>query len=128
MSSMSNWLESELLNHVLRNSATASPVTVYAALFTSDPTDADVGTEVSGGSYARQSVTFGVVVSGATDNTGLITYPVATADWGVVSHVGIYDAVGGGNLLFHAPMTSVEQVLNGQTFTFPIGQLRVTLD
>jgi len=128
MSSMSNYLEARLLDHVLRNAAYTSPTTVYAALSTSDPTDADVGTEVSGGSYARQSVTFGAVVSGATDNSVTVTFPTATADWGVVSHVGIYDAVSGGNLLFHAPMTSSEQVLNGQTFSFPNNQLRVTMD
>lgn len=128
MSSMSNYLEAKLIGHVLRNVTLPSPATVYAALFTTDPTDADVGTEVSGGSYARQAVTFGVPVSGATTNSALVTYPTATADWGLVTHVGIYDAVSGGNLLFHAPMTSAEQVLNGQTFTFPIGQLRVTLD
>lgn len=128
MSAISNYLEIRLLDHVLRNVAMTSPTTVYAALFTSDPTDADIGTEVSGGSYARQAVTFSAVVSGATSNASTVTFPTATADWGLVTHVGIYTAVSGGNLLFHAPMTSAEQVLNGQTFSFLAGELRVSLD
>lgn len=128
MTAMSNWLESRLLDHVLRNSAMASPVTVYAALFTSDPTDADTGTEVSGGSYARQAVSFGVVVSGETSNTAVITFPTATATWGVITHVGIYNAVSGGNLLFHGPLSSSELVLASQTFAFGVGDLKVSLD
>ncbi len=54
MAEFSNYLENKVLDHVLRNTSYTSPTTVYVGLYTSDPTDAGSGTEVSGGSYARQ--------------------------------------------------------------------------
>jgi len=128
MTALSSWLEGRMLDHVLRNSAFASPTTVYVALFLDDPTDAGTGTEVSGGSYARQAVAFSAVVSGSTSNSALVTFPTATADWGLITHAAIYNAVSGGNMLFHAPLYDTEQVLNGGTFSIPVGQLIVTLD
>ncbi len=55
MAEMSNYLENALINATLRNTSYTSPTTVYVALYTSDPTDADSGTECSGTSYARQA-------------------------------------------------------------------------
>lgn len=127
MAELSNYLENALINAILRNTAYSSPTTVYAALYTSDPTDADSGTEVTGGSYARQSVAFDAPSDGATDNTSDITFPTATAGWGTVTHVGIRDAVSGGNLLFHSPLTDSRVVNNGDTFKFNAGDLDASL-
>jgi hypothetical protein len=127
MAELSNFLENELIDHILRNAAWASPTTIYVALYTSDPTDADTGTEVTGGSYARQSVAFNAPSDGATDNTSDITFPTATAAWGTVTHVGLRDAVSGGNLLFHSPLTASKVVGNGDTFKFNAGDLDVSL-
>ena len=102
MASMSNYLENALLNAVLRGVAYTSPAKVYLALYTSDPTDADTGTEVSGGSYARQEVAFSAPTDGSASNSAEIKFPVCTADWGTVTHVGVRDASPGGNLLYHA--------------------------
>jgi len=96
---------------------------VYVALFTSDPGDDNTGTEVSGGSYARQSVTFAAPSGGATSNSGDITFPEATADWGTVSHVGIYDASTDGNLLFHGALTQAKAVYSGDQFIIKTGDL-----
>ena len=57
MAALSNYLENALINATLRNTSYTSPSTVYVGLFTTDPTDAGSGTEVSGGSYARESTT-----------------------------------------------------------------------
>ena len=127
MAAISDFLENELIDHVLRNAAYTSPVTVYLALFTDDPTDADTGTEVSGGSYARQSVAFDAPTNGTTQNSATITFPTATADWGLITHAGIYDAVSVGNLLFHAKLALSQQVLNTETFSEATGQLVVSL-
>ena len=59
MAEMSNYLENALINATLRATTFTSPTTVYVGLYTSDPTDANSGTECSGGSYARKSATFG---------------------------------------------------------------------
>ncbi len=127
MADLSNDLETKLINQVLRDTAYTRPTTVYVALYTDDPTDADVGTEVTGGSYARQSVAFGVPSDGATDNSSDITFPTATAAWGTVTHVGLRDAVSGGNLLFHSPLAASKVVGNGDTFKINAGDLDASL-
>lgn len=125
MSQMSTYLENALLNHVLRNTPLTSPATVYAALYTSDPTGADSGTEVSGGSYARQAITFGAPSGGSCSNSADVTFPVATGSWGTVTHVGIRDASTGGNLLYVGALTVSQAVASGNQFKFPSGQLVV---
>lgn len=127
MSKLSNFLENELIDTILRNLPWTGPTTVYAALYTADPTDADTGTEVTGGSYARQTVAFGAPTNGATDNSSDVTFPTATANWGTITHVGLRDAVSGGNLLFHGPLTASKVVNNGDTFKFNAGDLDADL-
>ena len=127
MAKFSNYLENALVNHVLRNTALSSPTTVYLALFTDDPTDADSGTEVSGGSYARQAVAFDAPSDGATANTSDIEFPEATASWGTVSHIGIYDALTDGNLLFHTNATVSKAIASGDQLIIKAGELDVTL-
>ena len=72
MSEISTYLENALINATLRNTTYTSVATVYVSLWTSDPTDAGSGTEVSGGSYARQAVTFGAPSSGVSTNSVLM--------------------------------------------------------
>lgn len=127
MAEFSNYLENALINAVLRNTSYTSPTTVYVALFTSDPTDAGSGTEVSGGSYARTSVTFGAPSNGVTTSNADCTFPQATASWGTVSHIGLYDASTSGNLLFHTPLDTSKTIDSGDIFKIASGSLTVTL-
>lgn len=129
MTALSNYLENALINHILRNTQHTTPGTsIYVALYTTDPTDADTGTEVSGGSYARVQVTaWDAPSDGATANTSDITFTTASADWGTVSHVGIHDDSAAGNLLFHGSLTQSKVVNNGDTFKFLAGDLDVSL-
>jgi hypothetical protein len=87
MAEMSNFLENALINATLRNTSYTSPATVYVALYTTDPTDADTGTEVSGNGYARQSVTFGAPSNGASVNSGAVEFPQATGSWGTIAYI-----------------------------------------
>ena len=125
MSQMSTYLENALLNHVLRNTNLTSPATVYAALYTTDPTGADTGTEVTGGSYARQSINFGAPSGGSCANATDVTFPVATGSWGTIGWVGIRDASTGGNLLYVGALSVSQNVATGNQFKFPAGQLTV---
>lgn len=127
MSAFSNYLENKILLHVLSNTAYTSPTTVYLGLHTADPTDAGTGTEVSGGSYARQS--FASTISGnAASNTSAIEFPTATASWGTVGWVAVWDNLTGGNLLFHGALTSSKAIASGDVFRIPAGDLDITLD
>jgi hypothetical protein len=127
MAEMSNYLENALINATLRNTSYTSPSVVYLGLYTSDPTDADTGTEVTGGSYARQAITFGAPSNGVTSNTAAIEFPQATANWGTVGWIGIEDALSGGNLLYHSPLDASKTIASGDIFKIAIGSLSVTL-
>ena len=127
MAEFSNYLEDALINATLRNTTYTSPATVYVSLYTSDPTDADTGTEVSGGSYARTSVTFDAPSNGVTQNSADVTFPTATASWGTVSHIGVHDASTSGNLLFHTALDTAKTIDSGDIFKIETGNLTVTL-
>lgn len=127
MAEMSNFLENALVNATLRNTAYTSPTTVYLALYTTDPTDADIGTEVSGTSYARQSITFGAPSNGTSTNSAAIEFPQAGGSWGTVTHIGIRDALTTGNLLYHTPLDASKTIATGDVFRVASGSLSVTL-
>lgn len=127
MAEMSNYLEDALINATLRNTSYTSPTTVYVALYTTDPTDADTGTEVSGNGYARQSVTFSAPSGGATSNSAAVEFPQATGSWGTVAYIGLRDASSGGNLLYHTALDASKTIATGDVFRIAIGSLAVTL-
>ena len=127
MAEMSNYLESALINGTLRGTTYTAPTTVYLGLYTSDPTDANTGSEVSGGSYVRKAITFGAPSNGVSLNTAAIEFDQATADWGTIGWVGILDAVSSGNLLYHTPLDLAKQIDTGDIFKINISNLSVTL-
>lgn len=127
MAEMSNYLENALINATLRNTAYSSPATVYVGLHTADPTDAGTGTEVSGGSYARTSVTFGAPSNGVTTNSADVEFPQASGSWGTITHIGIWDASSTGNLLYHTALDTSKAISSGDIFKIASGNLSVTL-
>jgi hypothetical protein len=127
MAEMSNFLENALINATLRATTYTSVATVYVSLWTSDPTDAGSGTEVSGGSYARTAVTFGAPSNGVTTNSADVTFPTATGSWGTVGWIGINDAATSGNLLYHSPLDTSKTIDSGDIFKISTGNLSVTL-
>lgn len=127
MAEMSNYLEGALINGTLRGTTYTAPTTVYLALYTSDPTDADTGTECSGTNYVRQSITFGAPSNGASTNSAAIEFPQAGNSWGTIAYVGIRDASTGGNLLYHTPLDASKTIATGDVFRIAAGSLSVTL-
>ena len=127
MAEMSNYLENALVNATLRNTSYTSPTTIFVALYTTDPTDADTGTEVSGNGYARQSVTFSAPSNGATSNSSAVEFPQATGSWGTVAYIGLRDASSSGNLLYHTALDASKTIATGDVFRIAAGSLSVTL-
>ena len=129
MAAMTNFLENNIIDWLLRGQAYTPPANVYIALFTAAPSDAGGGTEVSGGSYARVQVASALAnwagtqsagsttassgTGGTTSNNAAITFPAPTANWGVITHFAIMDASSGGNMLFHGALTTSKTVNNG---------------
>ena len=127
MAEMSNYLENALINVTLRNTAYTSPTTVYVSLHTADPTDAGTGAEVSGGSYARKSATFAAPSNGVSATSADVTFDQATASWGTITHIGIWDALTTGNMLYHTALDTSKAIDTGDIFKIASGSLTVTL-
>lgn len=127
--SFSNYLEDAVLNHVFGSgSGTYTPAsTLYVALFTSAPSDTGGGTEVSGGGYARQTGTF-TTSSGTASNDSAIEYPTATADYGTVVAMGIFDASTSGNLLAYGTLTVSKNVSSGDVLRFNASAINISLN
>lgn len=127
MAGASDYLENEILDHVFRNSAYTPPAAVYVGLYTTAPTDAGGGTEVSGSNYARTAVTFSAASGGAIANSAAVTFPTASGSWGTIVAFGIFDASSGGNLLAWNTLTSFA-IASGQRPVFDIGEIDITHD
>ena len=124
---LSDYLENELLDHFLATGAYTAPSSVYVALMTVAEDDTGTaGTEVSGGSYARQSATFDAAANGATQNDANIDFtgmPAAT-----VVGIAIYDASTGGNLLVHGTLTANKTLDAGDTLRIATGDLDISIN
>src|SRR5574341_928044 len=94
---MTTFLANEIIDHVFSAATYTAPATTNTALYTAAPSDAGGGTEVTGGSYARVSKTnnateWPAAVGGSKSNGTAHNFGTATADWGTVTHVGVFDA------------------------------------
>ena len=126
--SFTNYLETEILDHVFAGAAYTAPGTLYIGLFTAI-SDGEAGsvTEVSGSAYARQTMAF--TTSGATtSNNATVEFPTATGSWGTITHVGIFDASTSGNLMVYATLTASKAIASGDVFRVPSGDLDITLN
>lgn len=103
-----------ILDHYFRNIDLGSPpATIYIALHTDNP--AYTGSEVTGGSYARQVITFtrsGTVLTGPASD---ITFPAPTADWGYLRWFGIWNASSAGTNIDGGLMVPPIEVLSGSS-------------
>lgn len=123
----SNYMANTLINATLRNTNYTSPVKVYMALFTSDPTKAGTGTEVSGNGYARTEIQFAPPTNGTTSNSNTVTFPAATASWGTIGYFALFDAQTNGNMLYFGALTSSVTIGTGNTFVAQPGAITLTL-
>lgn len=127
----SDYLENAILDHIFGGGNYTRPATLYFALFTSAPSDAGGGTEVSGNAYARVAVTnnstnFPAATSGSKSNGTSIAFPTATGSWGTVTHYGVFDAASAGNLLVHGALTASKVIENGDSPSWGAGEFVVT--
>ncbi|MCK4529374.1 hypothetical protein KAW18_18575 [candidate division WOR-3 bacterium] len=136
MGSFSNYLELEVLDHILGGGDYSRPATVYIGLWTAALSDTSTGSsanEVSGGSYARKSVTnnstnWPAAAAGAKANGTAITFVTATGSWGTVTYFAVLDAATAGNILGWGALTQSKTIGSGDTASFAVGDLDVTLN
>ena len=145
MAALTDFAENKVLDALLRAQAIGAPATWYVALYTANPTDSTAGTEVTGGSYARVSVTAGLAAfagsqsagsttastgtGGTTSNNAAITFPAPTANWGVVTGWGLCDASTAGNIWIYSALTVSKTINNGDAApSFAIGAATFQID
>lgn len=123
---LTNYLENKLLDHFLGTTSYTMPSPVYVALFTVAPSDAGGGTEVTGGSYARQTATFTAASSGATSNSANIDFTGMPAATTVA--IALFDQLTSGNMLVHGTLTTNKQTDAGDTLRIATGDLDISID
>lgn len=129
MASVTDYLESAIINAVLRNTSYTSPTTVYISLHSTATTDAGGGTELSGNGYARQSCAFDAphATAGTTQNTSAVTFSASGGAWSAATHFAVWDASTTGNMLFHAALDASRTAGDGDDLVFAIGALDFAL-
>jgi hypothetical protein len=127
MAALSDFAEDLLLDWVMTTGTATRPTTWYVALYTAAPSDSGGGTEVSTGGYARQSVTFAAASGGTTSNSGSVSFTASAANYGTVTHMGIFDASTSGNLIWHGALTASKVIDDGDTLQFDAGNIDLTL-
>ena len=127
MSQLSDWAENAALDWFMGGASPTRPTTRYLALFTAAPNDAGGGTEMSGGGYARQAVTCGAASGGTCSNSNAPSFTISGVNPAPFTHVGIFDASSGGNLIWHGALTASKDLDDGDSINFAVGELDFTL-
>jgi hypothetical protein len=130
MAGLSNYAEDLVLDWLFTTASATRPTSWFVALYTVAPGEGGGGTEVSGGSYARQSATFTVSGTAPTQatNSAAIEFPTATANWGTVVAAAIFDASTSGNMIAFADLDTSKTISSGDVLRFNASTLTITLD
>ena len=142
MSNTSDRLENAILDHMCRSATWSPPATLYLALYTAAPSDAGGGTEVTGGSYVRKSLTTGDTLfeatqggttgasSGTTNqskNAAAIAFVTPTADWGDVTHWALHDHASADQPQVWGAFSSTWTINSGNTVQIDAQTLIITV-
>ena len=125
--SFSNTWENEILDHIFNNAAAPAVATPYVSLHTGDPGETGAS-ELTGGSYARQSGAFGAASAGSVSSTADVDFtgmPSAT-----ITHVGIWSsstATASANFIIGGALTASKSTNSGDTFRLASGNLSATV-
>jgi hypothetical protein len=127
---MASWFSTQLANRIINSTLKGTaftPITQgYLALFTANPTPAGTGTEVSGGSYARQPITIGTPTNGQANNTNAIVFPAMPAS--TVTHWGIYEGATGTDLVYYGNFDTAVSLVVGDEVKLDANAIIVKLE
>lgn len=127
MSAMTDYLRNKILDHVLNGVSYATPASLWLGLFTTETTPDGSGNEVSGGSYAREQMTFTSISFGSATNAADIFFPTATAPWYSIPYFGVFDAASGGNMLFYGKFNNAAFINTGNVYFIPTNSFIISL-
>ena len=133
MANITDYLEAEIIDYFLRNDAnTFSPIAqLYLGIFQGTaPSDAVSGTEVAGGSYARQAITFTDASTGHTENTATLTFACSGTAWATIEWAAVFDALasGTGNMYLFGTLGTARNIGDGESLTIASADFDFDLD
>lgn len=132
MGSLTDGAETRTLDWVNGRSTTAPTTPLKLALCTSAPTDSAAGTEVAGGSYARQTITpaaaSGTSPATATNSADINFTGMPAVGGGGVTHWEIWDSAGTPFRWWWGAFDAAKTTNSGDTFQVAAGQLSLTMD
>ena len=116
MGSLTDALENEVLDHMLKVGSYSPPATVYLGMSTADPTDAGSGwADPTYTGYARKSIPFGAAASRRITQNADVNFDPCTAGTSTASHWGLWTAVSGGVLMAHGAFAVPKEIVVGNT-------------
>jgi len=121
MALISDYLENKLCNDLFRNNEKP----VYAALFYKDPEDPAKSFELAGKGYRRELAEFDSPIDGLMKNSKNIVYHKATSRWNTVTHLALFNAESGGQMLFHGELSMPIDIIKNKNFFLKPGDLQV---
>jgi hypothetical protein len=111
---------------------------MYISLHTADPgVDGQTSNEVSGGSYARKLTAasdFNAATTAdpsVTTNANTLTFVTATANWGTVTHFGLWRTLAGttaADFIGRGALSASQTINNTNTASFAAGALSHSFD
>ncbi len=126
----SNTMKTLVLNFLARNQSVTQPTQLYLGLFSTNPTDANTGTEASYNGYQRQAVTFGnpQLSGGAAiiQNSAQLTFALVPSNSGNIAYAALFTAPTGGDLVYYGPLAATYALNQGVQPIVPIGSLSVS--
>jgi hypothetical protein len=129
MAAFSNYMEDAITAWINGTTFPSAPTNTYVQLYSQDPTDAGSAT---GALYTRISVasggwTRGTGGAGTLSNTGVITITSSAASGATATHVAVFNAITGGNLLFYGALSASKSIGVGDEVKFNALQLTLTV-
>lgn len=119
-------VENELLNTIVGNGGGYTITgSIKLALVTANGNDATPGTEVTGGGYARQTITFDAAAGGQVASSGVVSFgnmPTTT-----VVGIELYDSDPTPKRIAYGPLTASKPLVSGDTLQFAAGAVTLTL-
>ena len=120
-----NTIENQLLDALVGTDTYSVTTPIKLALMTANGSDSAAGTEVTGGSYARQTIAFGAASSDQIANSADINFtgmPAAT-----VVGIEIYDSAGTPKRLAYGALTANKTTASGDTLQFGASSITLSL-
>lgn len=127
MSEMTKYLQEIIVDMILFDASFSPSPVIYVGLLSSLSSDGELYSEINGNGYARQVISFDAPTGGVSASSTTVTFPTPTADWGTVTHVGIFTAATGGNMLYYETLSFPITILEDSIVNITEGSLSVSI-